>query len=311
MSAQASAQITDGKIETAGLDAKELIFYPGRLRGGRYTFDVASLTASAGSTGLIFQTVVPPLCFADKPSHLTIKGGTHVEWSPAADYIKEVFLQTVKAMGVRVAVDSPLKGFYPVGGGELTVDINPSVTPLKPLNITGRGRLARLTVLSAVANLPLSIAQRQLDRAVTRLSAFGLEQEGKVAEFRSPGKGTFLFVLVEFENIRAGFTALGAIGKRAEKVADEAVSNFYQYWKRGGALEPHLADQVVLNMALAEGHSSVTTSEITQHLMTNIWVIEHFFPLRFTVKGSPGEEGRVAVKGVGFKTSHIKRYAVK
>jgi len=107
--------------------------------------------------------------------------------------------------------------------------------------------------------------------------------------------------LADFENVRAGFIGLGAIGKRAEAVADEAADDFLQYWKRKGALDPHLSDQIVLYMALAKGQSAFTTTRITNHLLTNIWVIEQFLPVKFEVKGNVGEEGMVFVKGAGFK----------
>ncbi|OGP24817.1 MAG: hypothetical protein A2067_03525 [Deltaproteobacteria bacterium GWB2_42_7] len=72
-----------------------------------------------------------------------------------------------------------------------------------------------------------------------------------------------------------------------------------QYWRGDGALDPHLADQIVLYMALAKGNSSFTTTRITNHLLTNIWVIEKFLPVKFEVKGNIGEEGIVLVSGIG------------
>jgi RNA 3'-terminal phosphate cyclase (ATP) len=287
MSAHAAAQISGGKLTGAELGSTELLFHPGSIRPGNYTLDVASVKASAGATTLIFQTIFLPLGFAISPSRIVLKGGTHVPWSPPADYIQQVFLPTVGPMGIQIKLKNPVKGVYPIGGGVLETTIDPIKPHLKPLRIQDRGQLKQIHILSTVANLPLSIAKRQLSRATALLTEPGLRSVGEIGTMESPGKGTFCFILAEFEYVRAGFSALGAIGKPAEQVADEAVEDFLRFFRGQGSLDPHLADQVVLCMALAEGESTVTVSEVTDHLKTNIWVIEQFLSVKFNLKEDP------------------------
>ena len=303
MSAHAAVQISGGRLAGAELGATDLSFHPGRIQPGNYTFDVTSLKASAGSTSLIFQTIFLPLGFTKASSHIILKGGTHVPWSPPADYLKEVFLPTVAPMGIQAKIEIPLKGFYPIGGGVLEATVNPFQTPLKPLRTQERGKLMQVRILSMVANLPLSIATRQLNQAVARLTEHGLRPLGETGTAESPGKGTSCFIQAEFEHVRAGFSALGAIGKRAEQVADEAVEEFLRFWNGQGTLDRHLVDQVVLCMALAEGESTVTVSEVTDHLKTNIWVIEQFLPLKFILKQEPARRVEsIQVTGMAWRT---------
>lgn len=300
-------EITDGRLEGDRLGSKELIFTPGLVRPGWYSFDVSSIKASAGSTSLVFQTLMPALAFSHGSTHLRIRGGTHVPLSPSAGYLKDIFLPTVAAMGIDASVESPLLGYYPAGGGELTSVINPAATPLKPLIIAERGRLKRVYVTSAVSNLPVDIAGRQLQRALNRIGSIkGLSPEyGIHTECIKPPagaggtgcKGTYLFIVAEFENVRAGFTSLGKRGKPAEKVADEAVDWFNGYFEGGYALDPHLVDQTALYTAIADGESHVSASTITTHLLTNIRVIERFLPVRFDVTGEEGGPGHFSVKG--------------
>ncbi len=302
MSAHAAAQISGGKLMGAELGSTELLFYPASIRPGNYTLDVASLKASAGATTLIFQTIFLPLGFAASPSHTVLKGGTHVPWSPPADYIQQMFLPTVGPMGIQIKLENPVKGFYPIGGGTLKATIAPIQTPLKPLKIQKRGELKRIRILSTVANLPLSIAKRQLDRAKALLAEEGLQAQGETQTVESPGKGTFCFIQAEFEHVLAGFSSLGAIGKRAEQVSDEAVEGFLKFFHGHGALDLHLADQVVLCMALAEGESTVTVSEVTDHLKTNIWVIEQFLSVKFNLKQDPTSNAHnLHVSGMAWK----------
>lgn len=305
LSARAASEITGGRLRGAGLGSTRLVFEPGYIKPGSYLFDVAKDASSAGSAGLVFQTVTLPLAYSGGPSRVEIRGGTHVKWSPPADYITEVYLPALAKMGAEAEAEVHKYGFYPVGGGEIEVEVSPLRHPLAPVDFTERGPLRRAFVRSGVSNLPLSIAERQLYRASERLKTLGLETEGECIEAKGPGRGTFLFILLEFENTTAGFTSLGERGKKAERVAEDAAGEAAAYLTRSGALDPHLADQLVMPMALAEGESSFTTTEVTGHLATNMKVIEEFLPVEFGLEGAPGGEGSLAVKGSGLKPMRI------
>lgn len=290
MSAQAAALITVADMSGAVEGSTELSFKPGAIRPGSYTFDVGLRKGSAGSTLLIFQTIALPLVFAPSPSRAVIKGGTHVKLSPPADYIEEVFLPAISRFGIKIDFKNPVKGYYPIGKGEIEAAITPSAA-LSPVDLTKRGRLLKLKVISRVSNLPLSIAERQLKAALGRLKGF--DAEGVLEEAPSIGRGTFVFILADFNDIKAGFSALGERGKRAEAVGSEAAEGFLKYMARDGACDPHLGDQIALCMALAKGRSAITTTEVTSHLLTNIHVIEKFLPVRFSIEGDLGKPGRV------------------
>ena len=120
-----------------------------------------------------------------------------------------------------------------------------------------------------------------------------------VVDAPSKGKGTAVFLWAEFEHVPAGFTSLGELGKPAEQVAEEAAQDLLEFLEADGALEPHLADQVILPMALASGRSSFTTAVVTQHLLTNAWVANQFFPDHIRVEGQEGEKGACWIEGVG------------
>ena len=107
-----------------------------------------------------------------------------------------------------------------------------------------------------------------------------------------------LLLVAEFEHVRAGFTSLGRKGKPAETVAEEAVEEFSRYLESGMALDQHLADQLVLPLALAKGRSSFTTSRITQHLLTNAWVVEQLLAREIIVDGKQGKAGKVTILGL-------------
>lgn len=292
----ALTEITDARVAGATLGSQELRFAPQATKPGKYRFDVSEVRSSAGSVSLVFQAIGLPLAFASGTSNVTLLGGTHVPFSPPVHYLQMVYLPTIVRMGLNASIQLKTWGWYPRGGGEITVQVHPS--RLQGIDLSERGERRGIKGISAVSNLPVSIATRQQDRALKLLKAECLGASFQVVNAPSPGPGTAVFILAEFGKSRAGFTSLGARGKRAEEVADEACKECLNYLKTGAAIEEHLADQLVPLMALAEGHSCLTTSKISLHLLTNIWVAEQFLPVKFQVEGEEGKSGKVSVDGV-------------
>ncbi len=293
---KALVDITGGNAEGASFGSECLIFRPGRARAGSYTFDVSDVKASAGSVGMIFHSVFPVLAFAGGNSHLTLKGGTHTNWAPPVNYLESVFFPMAGKMGLKGSISVLRWGWYPEGKGMVEANVE-RCSGLAPVEITQPGRLKSIRGISAVSNLPLSIAKRQRDRAYRKLRRLGYPVDIEIFEAPSIGKGTFLFLVVEFENSLAGFSALGERGKPAELVADEAADQLMEHVSSGAAIDPHLSDQIVLYMALANGRSTFTTSRLSRHLTTNIWAIEQFLPVRFEIDA---EREMVSTEGVGF-----------
>ena len=292
---KAAAAIARAGVQGAELSSTTLQFRPGRTSHGTYHFDVAEKKGSAGSTSLVLQTILLPLCMVDQSSRVFVNGGTHVPWSPSFHYLRSIVAPLFSRLGVRAEFTIASWGWYPIGGGQVSARITPS-RALLPLELTDRGRLLRITGISAISNLPHHIAVRQHDRARAVLGSQGIDASIEVLSAPSAGKGSFLFLAAEFENVSAGFGGLGAIGKRAEEVADEACSGVLSYLQTKGALDPHLADQIVPWLAFCQGPSEFTTSSVTRHLLTNLWVVRQFMDIDVRVEGGEGEEGRVLIR---------------
>ncbi len=291
----AAAAVSRAEVKGAELSSSEILFSPTSLLHGSFHFDVGRIKGSAGSTSLVLQTILLPLSFAEQRSTVQVIGGTHVPWSPSFHYLNSVVAPLLKRLGVRAEFDIASWGWYPVGGGRVNARIEPAVR-IKPLLMVDRGKLLRVGGVSAISNLQEHIALRQRERALSILARHGIDGSIDILTAPSTGKGSFLFLCAEFENLSTGFGALGAIGKSAEQVADEACGELLSHVQATGSLDPHLADQVVPYLALSSNASEFTTSRITQHLLTNIWVVKQFLDIDISVQGSEGEEGRVIVR---------------
>jgi RNA 3'-terminal phosphate cyclase (ATP) len=287
---EALARMTEAETAGVKFGSQKITFFPGEVLSGEYRFEVRT----AGSMTLLLQAVFLPLCLARGASRLALVGGTHVPWSPPFHYFSEVLLPTLEPMGISISAAIEKWGWYPRGGGEIQLNIYP-VHELKPISLVNRGRMRKIRGLSVISGLPRHVADRQKDQALKRIrEELKMEAEIDVLyDAPSNGGGSFLFLLAEYEMMVAGFSSLGARGKPAEKVADEAVEALKDYSSSEGCIDPHLADQLVPFMALAKGNSSFTTTRITEHLLTNLWVIQHFMGVKILRRGEKGEDGRV------------------
>ena len=293
---RALARIAGAKLEGDQIGSESLSFSPDKVRGGAYCFNVAEERGSAGAITLVLQVVLLPLCFSTSSSEVTLLGGTHVPWSPPFHYLSMVLLPTLNRMGLCCEAEIKRWGWYPKGGGAARVKIVP-VEELRSIDISNRGRTRRIFGISGTSNLPAHITLRQKERAHQRIKEkLRLLPDIQIVDKApSPGQGTVLFLLLESEGGVSGFSALGRRGKRAEEVADEAVDQLIEHIDSGGCVDPHLSDQLIPFAALANGKSVFSTSRITRHLLTNIWVVKQFLDVEIEVEGREGEAGRVEI----------------
>jgi len=294
---RAMAAICQARVAGDALGSRTLAFEPSQgAAPGEYVFDVGAVASggSAGSVALILQALLLPLALSGGTSRLKLVGGTHVRWSPAYHYLAAVYLPLMEQIGLRATLELGDWGWFPRGGGQLYAQIE-GVEHLRGVNVQDRGPLRGVWGLSAVSNLPDHIAIRQRDRALARLRARHIRGEIDTIAAPSPGPGTMLFVVAQYEHVAAGFTGYGRLRYPAERVADDALDEFEQHLTSKMALDPFLADQALLPLALAEGPSAYTTSRITRHLTTASWVISQFLERDIRVEGQEGEPGTVRI----------------
>ncbi len=286
---KAAQTISGAKVVGAEKGSLYLRFEPGPVKAGSYFFDVGT----AGATGLVFQTVGLPLALAGG-GHLVLKGGTHVPYAPCYHYLAEVYGPVLKPLGYHFSFTLRRYGFYPAGGGEVEVTISPK-TQGTSLILKGPYQTKEVMVLSVVSeDLPAHILTRQAQRAEEILAARGFSPKVQTERPRSSSPGTVVFLLLAEGQKRAGFFALGKKGKPAEKVAEEAVSAFLAFWESGAAVDPYLADQLLLPLAIEGKPFRFTASRLTRHFFTNLWVIKQFLPaFAPQVKGKEGASGEV------------------
>ena len=287
---EASARITEGWAEGLQVGSDTITFIPQHIVPGDYKFDIGT----AGSVTLLLQALLLPLCLSQESSRLTLVGGTHVLWSPPFHFLNEILFPILTSMGISLEASIERWGWYPKGGGILRVEVRP-IRELKPISLIERGPLKKIRGISATSHLPRHVGERQKDYALKKIEKeLKMDAEVQVLyDVPANGPGSFLFLIAESQGAMAGFSSLGQRGKRAEEVAEEAVDSLKEYIKWDGCIDPHLSDQLIPFVALAKGNSVFTTTRMTEHLLTNLWVVQHFLDVRISKWGEKGERGRI------------------
>ncbi len=287
---QALAEICGAAVEGAKIDAREVVFHPGAIQSGKFHFDIGT----AGSTSLVLQTILLPLSRAVEPSTVTIKGGTHVPWSPCFHYLNLNYLPFLWKMGLDVHLRLVHAGFNPSADGQIRAIIEPAQT-ISPLTLMERGRVLEIRGVSAVANLGHNIATRQRRQVLGRLGRRYPLNDIRIAEIPAQTPGSFILLLAEFEHSQVCYFALGEKGKSADKVADEACAEFEAFAATEGVIDQYLSDQLLLPLAFANGPSKIFTSQVTRHLVTNAEVIKAFLPVNIQISGEIGQPGVIEI----------------
>ncbi len=283
---RAAAKISGARVQGAEVGSSELLFEPGEVTAGEYSFDVGT----AGSTTLVFQTVLPPLLRLSQPSLLTLQGGTHNPLAPPFEFLDLAYLPLLRRMGPSVTAELARHGFYPAGGGLFTVAIEPA--PLAGFELLERGEIRRRRAAALISRLPRHVAEREL-RQVAEETGWS-PSELEVREVESPGPGNALLLEVESEHATEVFVGFGQKGVPAEEVSRQAVAEMSGWLASGMPVGEHLADQLLLLFSLA-GSGAFATVPLSGHTLTQIDLIPRFLDVRIEVEPGPGDSQVVRV----------------
>jgi RNA 3'-phosphate cyclase len=281
---RAAAGLCGGEVGGDYLGSRAIRFFPGKTVQKSLTIKLET----AASIPLVLQALVLPALLGPGPIEIKLRGGaTDTFFSPSWDFFQHVFLKVLDGMGAKIEVETKKKGYYPEGGAEIYLKINPSV--LEPRSFIRRGKLIRISILSGASSSlqGKKVAERQARGAKDVLSGLaGLPVQTETRYYQTSSPGSHVCLVAEFTDTILGADVLGTLGKRAEEVGKEAAVNLLSEEKTGACLDKRLADQILPFLAAASSKKiEVKTSEVTSHAKTNMWVIEKFVKGRFGTQG--------------------------
>lgn len=286
---RAVAQVCGGQLEGAELGSTEVAFWPGPIHPGAYEFAVGS----AGSALLVLQTLLPALLVAGGPSQLVLRGGTHNPAAPPAEFAAQVLAPALARLGAELTVELRRPGFFPAGGGEVAVTVQPAQDP-QPLQWLERGAVQSLAVVCHLADLPAHIGEREC-HGLRR--ALNLERDAvQVREWPECGPGNALLAVARAEHATEVTTGFGRRGVRAAQVADEVARDMRAWLAADVPVGVHLADQLVAPLAVLRGGTFCTLAP-TPHLLSQVEVVRALLGERVALHDQGEGRWRVEVAG--------------
>ncbi len=287
---RAAKEICNAVVEGEKLGASSIDFNPGQIRAGNYHFAIGT----AGSTSLVFQTILPALLKTDEQSTVNFEGGTHNMQAPSYEFITQCFLRNLKNMGLQVNCELLQYGFYPNGGGHWISQIQP-VENVKELKLLDRGDRVARSATTFTSKIPMHVSQRELQKVTEKLNWSSDELfENKVD---SSGPGNLISLKLAFENTVELFDEVAQRGLTAERVAGKAINRLKHYLNSRAVAGEHLADQLLLPMVLNAGGSFITHA-LSEHVITNINVINQFIDSAISIVEIDKNTVRINVTGL-------------
>lgn len=284
----AAAKLANAEVKGAYVGSKELWFKPNGIKGGEFDSEIGT----AGSIPMLFMTVLPICVFSREGVRLTVKrGGTDVRASPTINYLKHVLLKMLNRMNVKADIEVIRYGYYPVGGGEARLSVEPS-SRINPIALEEFGSVKEVKGVSVCTFLrDRRVSERQAQAASKELKLRGFDAKIDVVydESNPLQKGSSIVLWCESTTgTILGSDAIGELGKSSENVGLEAARKLALEIESKATVDVHMADMLIPYIALAGGESTFKVREISDHLETNIWLCEKILGTRFSITEANG-----------------------
>jgi RNA 3'-terminal phosphate cyclase (ATP) len=294
---EAVTQVCQGTLEGGTVGSREFLFRPGnRPQGGRFQWDIGT----AGSTTMLAFAVLPVAAFALGPSTFHLTGGLFQDFAPSAFHVQHALLPLVRRMGLQADLRLLRPGYVPTGGGSLALTVTPVQGTLSRLTMRERREELRYWGLALSSHLQ----QRQVSQRMADACQAVLTQQGLHADLRllnddtASQAGAALALFAEGPNALLGADQAGARRRPAEAIGRYVARTLLEDLGSGATVDRHLADQVIIFAALAAGTSTFRLPQITDHVQTNIWLVETILGATVHLDGQ-----LLHVEGVGYAPS--------
>ena len=267
---RAAQEVCGAQVQGDGLRSQRIEFIPGKIKSGRFRFSIGT----AGSTTLVFQTIFPALLMADDISEVTLHGGTHNGSAPSYDFLKHSFLEVLIRQGVEFESELIHAGFYPNGGGEWHCRVQP-LKRMRALNLSKRQALVSRLARTFSSGVPNHVSERELKQVTKKL--LWSSDELMSVNAKSVSAGNIISLRLNYESHSELFEEVAQLGVKAERIAGKAINCLKQFEQTTAAVGEHLADQLMIPLALFSG-GRYKTHALSLHSKTNIEVINRFIP---------------------------------
>jgi RNA 3'-terminal phosphate cyclase (ATP) len=247
-----------------------------------------------GSNALVIaSTLVPLLARAGGMSSFSITGETHTNFSMTYDYFQGILVPIWRKMGLAVQADLERAAFSREGNGMITLEVEPS--QLEGINWTEKGEPKLLQASVTTTGKNASFAERA--KSHLQKLAHSSKQRIDITTFEAEGEGTMGYVAawMRYETAIGGGGEASQKNSRPEQVAQNAFEKCFEFMTSDATVDPIGAEHILLPACFASSNTEILVSHLTSRLLTSIWVIKQFSPVRIVVRGNQDQFGQVSI----------------
>ena len=294
------AKLCNAEVKGNKLHSTEVEFVPKTIQGARISVNIGT----AGSSSLLLQSIMLPSLFADSSITLAVTGGSDVPFSPPIHALKHALLPMLRKMNAKFGIEIKRHGFMPKGNGLIVFSHTKSILPLKPLKFSKSSELDHIKIFSNCNDLPKEVALTQASAARKPLQKqTNAEIVTEISHTQNGnGKGSSIIIIGVLKN--GSIMEADALGEKnisSIKVGELAAKKFLEELSSCSPIDSHLGDQLLPFLAIASGTSEIAVSKLTEHMLSNIKVIEAFLPAKIQVIGELEKPSSIIVQGIGLK----------
>lgn len=302
---QAVAELCGGTLKGAAVGSDRLLFRPGRaIQSGTYRWNIGT----AGSTTMLAMTVLPVIAFASPPgaeSRLTIEGGLFQDFAPSPFHTQEVLLPLLARMGLEARLRIVRPGYVPAGNGVIELTVRSLSGTLRPLVLPSHhGGVQAIRAIALASHLASRrVAERMAESFQAALKQRGLRARVEIINDTTaaqPGAAFAAFATTRRDCI-LGADRAGELRRSAESIGRDVAAMLLADLDTGASVDRYTADQLILYAALAAGTSEYTVPQVTDHVESNLWLVEYLLGPR----GARVElqDRRLRITGIGHRSA--------
>jgi RNA 3'-terminal phosphate cyclase (ATP) len=292
---QALNQICQGSLDGGEIGSGEVWFKPGGgVKGGHYEWDIGT----AGSTTLLAATLLPAACFSQGAISFKLSGGLFQDFAPSAYHMQYVLFPVLGSMGITAELNITRPGYVPRGGGIIEVRVEPIGGKLKPINLPSQGKVTRIQGVALSSHLEQRrVSQRMVEKCNQVLKTQGYQANIEVIHDTSAlQRGAALALFAETSSgCIIGADRAGALGRTSEDIGKYVATSLLEDLSTGATVDRYLADQLIFYAALADGISQYRIPRLTEHVETNLWLVETILGAKTEVEGN-----LLKIQGIGY-----------
>jgi len=292
---QALQQICQGSLEGGEIGSKEIRFKPGEgVKGGDYEWDIGT----AGSTTLLAMTLLPAACFSREATSFKISGGLFQDFAPSAYHIQYVLFPILSKMGITARLSIIRPGYVPRGGGIIKVEVEPVTGKIKSIRLPSQGEVTRIEGIALSSHLKeRRVSERMVEKCNEVLKSNGYSAQIEIVnDSLALQRGAALAICAKTSSgCIIGADRAGEPRRTSEDIGRYVARSLVEDLVTGATVDRYLADQPIFYAALADGVSEYRIPRLTEHVETNLWLVE-------SVLGAKTEVSKnlVKIQGIGY-----------